>query len=163
MDSVIRIPLYVLVGGVTCWLPDVVLHLMRRSEFSRFDVLLATLLMPASIALSYLVLMLLFNTRVRRPSTAFFMFVGIWVFGSLATMVNATPTGGGFSQPGTAYAVTFSLLPLPPYTFIMATYDMSLAGLAFASVVMLSMHVAFERHHWILPRTIAAWLHLPVI
>jgi hypothetical protein len=45
----------------------------------------------------------------------------------------------------------------------MATYDMSLAGLAFVSLTMLSMHMVFERHHWILPRRLMMWLRLPAV
>ena len=72
-----------------------------------------------------------------------------------------TPAGGGFSSPRTCYAIAFSLLPLPPYTFMMATYDMSLAGLAFSSLAMIAMHLGFDRHHWILPRRWMTWLQSP--
>lgn len=146
-----------------CWLPDVAIHLKRGYNFGRLDVMMVSLLMPVSILLAYLIVSRLLSTQLRTPSAAFFMFVGIWGFGSLATIINATPTGSGFSSPGTAYAIAFSLLPLPPYTFMMATYDMSLAGLAFASLAMIAMHLAFERHHWILPRRLMSWLHMPAV
>jgi hypothetical protein len=163
LKSIARILLYLLVGGVMCWLPDVAIHLKRGYGFSRLDVVMVSVLMPVSSLLAYLIVTRLLSTQLRTPSVAFFMFVGIWLFGSLAMMISATPTGGGFSTPGTGYAIVFSLLPLPPYTFMMATYDMSLAGLAFASLAMIAMHLVFERHHWILPRKLMSWLQLPAV
>ena len=146
-----------------CWLPDVAIHLKRGYNSSRLDVAMVSLLMPVSALLAYFIVMRLLSTQLRTPSVAFFMFVGMWLFGSLATMIHATPNGGGFSSPGTRYAIAISLLPLPPYTFMMATYDMSLAGLAFSSLAMIAMHLAFERHHWILPRRLMSWLQLPAV
>jgi hypothetical protein len=63
----------------------------------------------------------------------------MWSFirsGGLFMTVSATFAGGGFAGPGgfreTALVILLSLLP--PYTFIMATYDSTLFALLLATV-----------------------------
>ena len=62
--------------------------------------------------------------------------VGIWLSGSLAMMINSTLSGGGFKQSvgGTLIAVALGLLP--PYTFIMSTYDGTLGALLLVSATL---------------------------
>ena len=161
MKPLVKILCYMLIGGVACWIPDVTLHVLRKYDFSRADVLAVTVLMPLSAVTAYLATVRSFRTEERTPSVAFFMVVGVWVSGPLAMMIAATPTGGGFSQPLAWRGIIVGLLP--PYTFMMSTYDTSLAGLAFASLALFCAHLVLERDHWILPRKFMLWLGLPAV
>src|SRR5437764_4689233 len=95
--AMLRIVSYMLIGGVVCWTPDVALHLYRGYDFTGRDVLLVSVLMPAAVVAFYAVLINLRGKSGRKPSLAVFMLVGVWLLGSCAMMIGATPGGGGFS------------------------------------------------------------------
>ena len=150
-----------LIGGVACWTPDVALQLYRGYSFTGRDILLVSVLMPAAAVGSYAVLLNLRGKTGRRPSLALFMLLGVWLLGSTAMMIGATPTGGGFSgrDPSVWYVIALGLLP--PYTCIMACYDGGILGLLLSSALLFMAHFFFELDHWIFPRRFMVWLRLP--
>ncbi len=151
LENIFWILFYIFVGGAAFWSPDVLLHAYRGYGFSGRDSLLLSVLLPWALVACYGILLWLRGGRGIAPSIAFFMLVGVWILGSLGMMIGASFSGGGFAMPGAEVWVVIALGILPPYTFIMATYDGSLLGLLVATVLMVLMHVRYEKEHWILP------------
>lgn len=80
------------------------------------------------------------------------MLLGVWILGPAGMLLGATFQSAGFLTLGAKAALITVLLGLfPPYTFIMATYDGSLYALIIGSVLMVVLHLAFERKSWIVP------------
>ena len=148
---------YTVAGGVCLWAPDVALKAYRGYTDSRWDLPLVSLLMPTAILIGYAVLYRLQTKDVIAPSLAFYMLIGLWLFGSSAMMIGASFSGGGFSSPGFEVWAVIALGLLPPYTFIMLCYDGSLLGFMFGAMAMMMMHLTFERRRWVLPSKITRW------
>ena len=136
-------------GAVSFWTPDVIVHLIAPHSFSGVHVLVLTILLPVCFTSAYVV-----ARRRYRDIKAFIalpMLVGLWTLGGLFMTVSASFSGGGFASPGGVRETFLVILLsfLPPYTFIMATYDGSLFALllatvagVFAALVLKPTHVA---------------------
>lgn len=130
-----------LLGGISFWTPDIIIHALRSYKFSGPDVLVVTLLSLGSLLVCYGMVSWSLDKRRKAPLIAIPMLIGIWLLGSTAMMIGASYSGGGFasSEVSTWYGVALGLLP--PYTFIMATYDGILGALLIAHVLMILMCV----------------------
>ena len=119
-----------LLGAAGFWLPDTLLHALRRSNFNGRDVWIVTAVAPLTLLFTFLLVQRAYKRsspkRVGLPLLA-----GVWLFGGLFMMVGASFSGGGMvSSYGIRFVVlTILLSVLPPYTFIMATYDGALIAL----------------------------------
>jgi hypothetical protein len=129
-------------GGTAFWLPSLVLHAIVACGDYSAVARLSTIILPIATCATFA---LLVNRVALRPAgLAASMLAGVWLFGSSAMMISATLCGGGARQ-GTAIAVgTFLLGLLPPYTFIMATYDGALGGLMLITGILSLAWVPFE-------------------
>ena len=152
LKNIVLILLYILLGGLAFWTPDVVLHARRAYEISGRDVAVITLLLPWTLLTCYGITLWLAGRKSQNPSVAIFMLIGVWLLGSTAMMLGASYSGGGFATSG--IDVWYFVFHLPPYTFILSTHDGSLFGLILASALMLFMHYRFERHRWFLSKRI---------
>ena len=144
--------LYLLVGGIGFWLPDIVLNAKREESFA-----LHTILPIIGLIVSYLIM----KVAVRDssgPSLAFFMMIGLWCLGSTAMTVGASffPSGG-FALGISDSLLAIALGLLPPYMLIMATYDFSVVAVLLASGVLFLAYAIFERSNWVLPPSFVAW------
>jgi len=133
-----------LLGGIGFWLPDTMLHALRASGFNRRDVGIVTLVSP----LTLLVTFFLVNRTEKtfpRAQTVLGLITGVWMFGGLFMTIGATFSGAGFkTAPGGAMiAILLSLLPI--YTYIMATYDGTLAALLLATVAAFLLWILARR------------------
>ena len=122
-----------LTGAGSFWIPDVLVHAIAGRHFSGIHVLLLTLLLPVAFTCAYVV------TRRHYRDSRFIalpMLVGLWFLGGIFMLASASFSGGGFTVSeglgDTMYGVLLSFLP--PYTFMMATYDGALFALLLATV-----------------------------
>ena len=143
--------MYLFVGGVGFWLPDIALNAKQEESFT-----LHTILPIVGLVVSYLIVK--FARRGSAgPSPAIFMMLGIWCFGSTAMMIGQSFGGGGFATGFSSTVFVIGLGLLPPYMLIMATYDFSVVAVLLASSVLFLAYAIFERNHWILPPSLIAW------
>jgi hypothetical protein len=144
--------LYVLLGGLSFWLPDIFLTAKRQESLA-----LHTVFPIIGLLGCYLIVRLAFKNYAG-PSIAMFMMLGIWGLGSTAMMVGQSFGGGGFATGISDSLIVIALGLLPPYTLIMATYDASIFGLLIGVSLMVGAHGLLERHRWVLPPSVQAWL-----
>jgi len=122
--------------GTTFWIPSMVIHGIRESDFgvTRFDIILITLL---PIITAVLTLEMLARSHVgpfSRASIALWMLLGIWIFGPLCMMTSASFSGGGFLSPARGHSLVSATVLFVPYTFIMSTYDATLGALLVVTI-----------------------------
>lgn len=116
-----------LLGALSFWLPDVLLHAARGYNFSGVDALFLTVGLPLACLPAYLWARRLYG---KAAVAAPWMLLGVWVLGGLFMQVGSSFSGGGFASGSLSDAAVMVLLSLfPPATFMMATYDGSLFGL----------------------------------
>ena len=123
-----------LLGAVSFWAPDVIVHGITRRSFSGIHTLLLTILLPLCFTYTYVIA----RRRYCNAKTfiALPMLIGLWTLGGLFMSVSASFSGGGFASPGGLRDAFLLILLsfLPPYTFMMATYNGTLFGLLLATV-----------------------------
>lgn len=148
MARTLTAPWLILLGALSFWGPELLIYTWTRRETTWG---LITFLLPGTLLVAYFLALFFRRAKPKHPSAAIFMLVGVWFFGSSAMLVGATLLGGGFHGGSSGALVALLLGLLPPYTFIMATYDGSLLGLLLATALMPACHFAFERRSWIVP------------
>lgn len=131
-----RVPKLMLVGAISFWLPDTLLHAFRAYKFNSLDVRIITVVMPLTL-LGCFVATKWANTGAPPRRIGLPMLAGVWLLGGLFMAVGASFSGGGFMMAGGVRAAGGVLLLslFQMYTFIMATYDGSLAALLLVSAV----------------------------
>ena len=105
-----------LLGGLSFWLPDTVMHLIRNVRFDRRDVMVVTVLMPLSLCAGWVAASKILTRSL--VSIAPRLLLGIWVTGgllmSLGWMLSTT-------SPVDSLAISSLLGIIPIYTFMAAT------------------------------------------
>lgn len=126
----------IMIGAFGFWLPDVLLHAIRRNNFDARDVRVVTLVMPIALLATLMVSKRVMRERPKISAGTYFL-VGVWLFGGIVMSLGATFSGGGLAAPGgtsqVALVMVLSLFPI--YTFMMATYDGALLALLFVTAV----------------------------
>lgn len=121
-----------LVGGLSFWFPDTVLHLVRNVRFDDSDVWIATISMLFCLFVAWIAAS---KTLRRSPSAIAPQFLlGIWVTGGLFMSLGwmlSTP------NPLRSLAISSLLGIIPIHTFMAATYDGSLLALLLVSAVLI--------------------------
>ncbi len=128
-------PWLALLGGLAFWLPDVTVHISEGRNFDSPQVRLITILMPSTLLAAYFAGRRVATRRnFKWPGAA--MLVGVWLTGGPFMTLAATASGGGFAGTGGIRGgmLVFAMSLLPPYTFIMATYDGSLGALLIVTI-----------------------------
>lgn len=138
-----RIVKLAVIGAVAFWLPDAVWHLVRGDTFGRVDVLGVTTLTPITLLVAYLIFWRR-NWAAGQEFKAWPLMLGVWELGGYFMLLSASFQHAGFKNlHGFSDIAMALLLPLIPiYTFIMATYDGSLAALIIVSAAALVMFFA---------------------
>ncbi len=124
-----------LLGGLSFWLPDVTVHISEGRDFGSPQVRLTTILMPSTLLAAYLAGRRVTTRRnFKWPGAA--MLVGVWLTGGPFMTLAATFSGAGFAGADGVRGgmLVFAMSLLPPYTFIMATYDGSLGALLIVTI-----------------------------
>ena len=118
------------------WTPDVVLHVVVGNKFSGHHFLILTYVLPLVVLASLLVI-----DRIpwieNRNLIAPFALLGIWFFGGLAMTTSATFSGGGFATLDGWRGIVLGAIP--PFTFMMASYDGSLFALLLTTLCLLTV------------------------
>ena len=117
-------------GAIAFWWPDAVMHAIRGYSFNSHDALVVTVVMPLSFLLAFLATKRL-DRNWPRKHVGLLMILGVWLFGGLFMMANASFSGGGFKSPeGIRWVMRSIFLSfIPVYTYILATYDGALGAL----------------------------------
>ncbi len=116
-----------LLGALSFWLPDVLLHAVRGFDFAGLDAIFLTVGLPLACLPAYLWAKRLYGNAVL---AAPWMLLGVWLLGGFFMQVGASFSGGGFAVGALSDLTVLLLLSLfPPATFMMATYDGSLLAL----------------------------------
>jgi hypothetical protein len=123
------------VGAVSFWLPDSLWHAIRGSNFNGADVLAITVLLPLTLLAMYLFIKRRPTNEPRRY-VGLAMMLGVWMLGGFFITVGSSFSGGGFVGPdGFRGGVFITLIGLvPPFTYVLATYDASLGALLLATL-----------------------------
>jgi hypothetical protein len=125
-----------LLGAAGFWLPDTLLHALRRYDFDGRDVWIVTAVTPLTLLITFL-LVKRADKGSPQKQVGLPLLAGVWLFGGLFMMVGASFSGGGLVSPNGMRVVVLTILlsVLPPYTFIMATYDGALIALLVVTAV----------------------------
>ena len=126
---------HMLLGGFVFWAPNVLVHWMRASRFSNFDVIGLTVLLPATTYLFFQMLWWLARNRSDRLSPALFAVLGIWIIGpSMLTL--SLISCDRLSRPDAWHFFTIGTLLFPLFTFLMSTYDGSVFAVFLATLAL---------------------------
>ena len=94
-----RVLKLMLVGTISFWLPDTLLHAFRAYNFGSLDVRIITAVMPLTLLCSYGAMKWVNKDspprRIGLP-----MIAGIWFLGGLFVALGASFSGGGFMMAG---------------------------------------------------------------
>jgi hypothetical protein len=155
MRSRVLILIYLITGGSSFWVPNIIYHVMKTDELSKQDIGILTILLPSGLITFYGILLWLKGRQSEGPSVAIFMLFGVWLLGPISMLIGATFSGGGFTELGANAWIIIMLGIIPIYTFIMSAYDGSVLGLLLASSLMVSAHLMYERkNHWVISPSI---------
>jgi hypothetical protein len=112
------------VGAISFWLPDLVVHIATGRNFDSPHARAITVLMPLTFLFAYLVCR---GLAVRRDFNwaGATMLLGVWLTAGLFMTLAATASGGGFAGPdGVPGGLLLTVLCIfPPITLMFATYD----------------------------------------
>ena len=133
------------IGALGFWLPDLIVHIVSGKGFDTAQLRLVTLVMPASLLITYL-----FACRVAsnhgyvRPGVA--MMLGVWLTGGLFTTLSSTAAGGAFAHAGGTVPSLIMIVAgvITIFTSMFATYDGSLFALVIVTVGALVIYAARE-------------------
>ena len=125
----------VAIGAVSFWLPDSLWHAIRGSNFSGADALTITVLLPLALLVTYLIVKRR-STNEQQRNVGLPLMLGVWTLGGFFITAGSSFSGGGFVGPdGFRGGVFITLIGLvPPFTYILATYDGSLGALLLATL-----------------------------
>ncbi|WP_083344459.1 hypothetical protein [Terriglobus roseus] len=121
--------------AICFWTPDILIHLIKTD--SSHQAWLVTAVCPVVFLLSYIGL-IFFSRKQINARHAFFVMVGIWCSGGIATMIAASSGGGGFvSSYKIAMGISLLGVVFPPFTLFFTTYDGSLFALSVVSILLI--------------------------
>ncbi len=124
-----------LFGALCFWAPDLLVHLIQKNDFN--SLWFVTISCPLAVVVGYVCLIFLSKTEIGSRHT-FFMLLGIWCAGGLATMISASFAGGGFASGFLSTAgISLSGFVFPPLTLMLGTYDGSLFALFLVSILLI--------------------------
>ena len=104
------------------WGPNVLVHWLRASRFSNFDVIGLTVLLPVTTYLFFQMIWWPARNRKDRLSPALFAILGIWITGpSMLTL--SLIFCDRLSPSDAEHFSTVGTLLFPLFTFLMSTYD----------------------------------------
>ena len=144
--------MYITVGAIAFWVPDIAFHAVRAHSYTRKDVVTLTIILPISVLTFYAALFRLRSKQGNNLSIAGFMLLGVWLLGSSAMVIGyGLLSGISFSElwPHGLAALVLGLIPI--YLFIMSGYDGSLGALLITTILMLFMQFMFESNHRMIP------------
>lgn len=142
---------YVIVAALAFWVPDIIVHALRRNRFGGIDIVCLTLLLP--------LLTCMIVARVWRKSgdiekyltAGLSAVLGIWLFGPLLMTVGFSFNGGGFAKPDGWQLVVLGTGLFPFFTFEMSTYDGTLFAVILVTALLPLMSLFLKHQPWTVP------------
>jgi hypothetical protein len=135
------------IGAVTFWVPDIVWHAIRGSQFDWRDVLGLTVVLPVSFFGTYERL----QGRGREETILRWMLLGLWLLGGFLIVLGGFLIMAGASFAGAGFDTSsLQILPIsliPGIVYILATYDGSLGALLIVTFVPLIIWFARVIRH----------------
>ncbi|MEW6713786.1 MAG: hypothetical protein AB1306_01680 [Nitrospirota bacterium] len=124
--------LFLLIGALSYWLTDIVIHFILRGT----DIISLTIVVPIVVTITYFYLRKKIGQQFA-VGLPMFMILGIWLFGPLGLAIGAIPGGGTFLESGNLkdFFAFFAIFPLS--TFVMSTYSGSMAGLFLTTMLLI--------------------------
>jgi hypothetical protein len=126
----------IFIGGLIFWVPSVLVHWIRGTRFSGFDILGLSILLPTTTCLFFASHWWPWRKPGGRLSQGLFALLGIWLLGPLMLLISATFSGGGFSKPDGWQTFLLMTRSFPAFTFMMSTYDGTLGALLLTTVLL---------------------------
>lgn len=132
-----------LLGGFVFWAPNVLVHWLRASRFSNFDVIGLTVLLPATTYLFFQIVWWPRRNRYDPLSPALFAVLGIWIIGpSMLTL--SLMFCDRLSRSDAWHFFTIGTLLFPLFTFLMSTYDGSVFAVFLTTFALLFRGLELE-------------------
>jgi hypothetical protein len=128
--------LYVLLGGIVFWVPNITVHWITGFRFSYADAIGVTFFLPAATYLFFRMFWWPLRKQEERLSSALFAVLGIWILGPSMLTFSASFCGGGLTQPDAWHFFVTGTLLFPLFTFVMSTYDGTLFALLFVTLLL---------------------------
>jgi hypothetical protein len=119
-------------ASLAFWIPDAVYHGLRGEQITGWDVLLLSLLLPASVSSFFFAFV---ARRVTPVATALASVLAIWVTGPWMIMV-AKSGLRGFSLADALDAIPSFVFLFPVFTFMLSIYDGTLPALIVATIAL---------------------------
>ncbi len=130
-----RVLAAVALGAAGFWLPDLLISVIFRTTEPLW---LVTLLLPASSGLAYLAGDWFWNHKFRQ---SVWMLVGIYLAGPVAMLATLSLKGG---TGGIPLHILLLYTVVPAYSFVMATYDLSLGALIIVTLGLIAVRLTIE-------------------
>jgi hypothetical protein len=146
-ETVLRVGLGIVIGGIGFWLPSVVWHLVRAPEFNGRDVIGLNI----GLTLFMVVLARVLQRRFPQGRGPNYMPVaagiGMWIFGPIAMAVYTITSGTALGLLLSLWMVAFGIILFPATTFAIATYDGTLGALLLSTPLLLVVAAAGPPRH----------------
>jgi hypothetical protein len=143
MERASHYVLYVMVGAITYWVPDILIQWIRPPHV--VWILLLTFFVPTLVATTWFVLSRQPRHSRFRIGLPLCMLLGIWSLDPLAIAIGMVPNGGTFLEPEQLGEFLVFWVMFPLATFIMSTYSGSLGGVGLVTLVLLLASVISRR------------------
>lgn len=134
MGRLIWAVVFITLGAIAFWIPDVFLHWVRGKSFAGIDIIILTLGLPLLCIGALRLVWQLRNRRFSLRLAAGSMVIGIWVAGPFFMAIGWGFSGGGLAAQGGWEYVKLGTLLFPIFTFMGATYDGSLFALGLTTL-----------------------------
>ena len=121
-------------GALAFWGPDVLVHLVAGKQFSGAGILLLSPLLPTTATFGFFRMCRLFKDVLPALWVGAATILGVWLLGPLFMMVSFSFSGGGFATQTSFHDLVTLITWAPLMTFIMSTYDGSLAAIALVTL-----------------------------
>lgn len=118
------------------WAPNVLVHWVRASRFSNFDVIGLTVLLPVTTYLFFQMVWWPRRNRYDRLPPALFAVLGIWIIGpSMLTL--GLIFCDRLSRSDASHFLTIGTLLFPLFTLLLSTYDGSVFAVLLTTLMLL--------------------------
>ena len=140
------------ISGLMFWLPGTVRHSIQGDQFG--NVLLdrsSDTVLPVIFAVLALGALVIWRPAgSNRYPIILLMLLGIWMLGPLCIMIGETsPSGGGFTQPGTGWVVLLGAVTVFPVTLLFSIMGGYFYALAVVTVLFVLSVLVDRAEGWI--------------
>lgn len=137
---------WIVLGGVSFWLPDVIYHYLRKTELTSAAIWEMAVIMPLLAILTYATFVARHPNEEGQQSLATSMLLGIWILAPMMITLGTSFAGAGFrSGLISVLAVILGTVLFPIFALIMAGYDLTIPALLLVTIMLIGARFTFER------------------